>query len=288
MGDREQLIEALDELLDGWDEFVSTSHITWVGTGARKGRDRSEAQTAIVVGLVTHVHETARLLRPAMPDGLTIAHMPLVRSIYESTLTAVWADEVADGAEAIMKEEGRNRRALGQALNGIESFKEGVPIPHTEWADVETPSANQARYFEQLAKEVALEGAYTYYRVLSGLSHVSIMTVDQYVEETQVGESEAGFRFIARPDPKGSETWSSLVAYCLVWAGMVANYYDASRSRRGALRSIARKLGINPELAVDGDAILKRRQAAEQKAGKKQKHCAGCNCAPSPSDQVSQ
>ncbi|RXW31524.1 DUF5677 domain-containing protein [Propioniciclava flava] len=265
MDEYAQLAKAFDELLAGWDEFVETSHISWRASGARKGRDRSPAQTAIVVGLVTHVHETARLLRPAMPAGLTIVHMPLVRSIYESTLTAVWADEVADGAEAIMKEDGRQRRALQRAWEGIESFKDGGTIPYTEWADVETPSATQARNFEQLAGEVALDGAYAYFRVLSNLSHVSIMTVDEYVEEIDSNHSEASFRFIARPEPMGGTAWSSLVAYCLVWSGMVANYYDETRSRRNELRHIARELGINAELPVNARAIAKRRRADAQK-----------------------
>lgn len=254
MNEAELVERALDELLSGWDTFVSDVLISPEGTGARAGRHRTEAQMCIVMGLVTHVHETARVLRPFMPEGLTIVHMPLVRSIYESTLTAVWCDEVADGAEAIMKEDGRQRRALQQALAGIDSLQSSAPIPYQEWADVETPSADQARRFEKMAGEVDLDGAYAYYRVLSSLSHVSIMTIDEYVEDVDRAGAKS-IEFIARPEPVGGSSWSYLVAYCLIWAGTVANYYDKTRMRRNELRRIARELGIRSELGIHVEAV---------------------------------
>ena len=67
----------------------------------------------------------------------------------------------------------------------------------------------------------------------------------------------------------GGTAWSALVAYCLVWSGMVANYYDETRSRRNQLRRIARELGIKAELPVNAEAIAKRRRADAQKTSAK-------------------
>lgn len=261
-GESEKLTGALDELLDGWDSFAGGVRVSERATGARKGRDRSTAQMAIVIALITHVHETARLLRPFMPDGITVVHMPLVRAIFECTLTAVWCDEVDDGAEAIMKEHGRQRRALQGALEALPSFKnDGKPLPNQEWAEYQTPSGQQGRHFERLADEVALEGAYAHYRAMSGLSHPSITLADQYVTEIPSQEESPDFEFNARPKPLGSVSWSSLVAYCLVWSGTVANYYDEDRTRRSELRRIAKLLGIKAELPVRL-RTPKRREAA--------------------------
>ena len=246
------VIAAIDELLEGWDTFCESVRVTPVANGARRGRDRTMAQFAVVISLVTHVHAVAKVLRPAMPDGITVAHMPLVRSIYEATLTAAWCDEVPDSAEAIMKEEGRQRRNLDVAMRSAASFASAKPIPHVDWAEVETPSAVQGRNFEKLADDVALDGAYVLFKILSSFSHATVRVVDEYLIE---GGGDLDMSFKEKPDPLGSEGWTLLVAACLVWAGMVANFYDPARTRRNALRAIAKRLEVSDELPIKMTAI---------------------------------
>lgn len=260
----DEAIEAIDELLEGWDTFCKNVRVTPVATGARRGHNRTMPQFVVVISLVTHVHAVAKVLRSAMQGGaITVAHMPLVRSIYEATLTAVWCDEVPDGAAAIMKEEGRQRRNLESAMQSVASFAAAKPMPHVDWADVETPSAAQGRSFEKLAEDVGLDGAYVFFKILSNYSHATVRVVDEYLLED---DGDLGMRFRAEPDPLCGEAWTHLVAACLVWAGMLANYCDAARTRRNELRAIARRLGIKPELPIRVDAL---RRASRRKESSK-------------------
>lgn len=245
--DGSDAVEALDELLAGWDQFVSTVKLTGRGTGARKGRDRTQAQTAVVLALVTHVHETARLLRQWMPDGLTVLQAPLVRGLYETTLTAIWCDEVDDAHTAMMNAEGRFRVNLAETLRSGESTRAAADrVAYQDWEKLATTSNAEAQRFIDLASRVALDNAYGYYRMLSHLSHPSITLAEEYIDSD--GDSVI---FKAHPDPLGSSRgWSYLIAYCLIWSGMVANYYDEGRTRRNAIRAVARRLEVAAELPV--------------------------------------
>ena len=246
----------LDELLDGWVQFVSDD-----GPELAQWKNRTEQQVATIMTLTAHVHRTAMILRPVLPNGLTIAHMPLVRSLYEATLTVCWTDEVADGANGLLNEGLRQRRALRQSLANTRSMREiADQISGTDLTELPTASTQQARQMQQRCDDIALDGGYAIYRMLSGLSHPSVDTIDAYVD----GDSfQLGQRMSIKSNPgvlESSYAWSHLVACCLVWSGMVTNYLDKSRSRRNRLRRIARELDVQPQLAVRYDAHLRGQQ----------------------------
>lgn len=259
---RVQLAEArssrdiVEGLIASWDELVGSpgfkAHST--GTGARDGRSRTEAQTILIMAYATHVHETARLLIDYLPDRLTVAHAPLIRSMFETTMTLAWVDEVDDSAQALMTEEARQRRNLARNLRELGDAENAAKIRHQEDQELDTSSLAQARYFEQLAKDVGLEGAYTTYRVLSGLAHPSIQVADSYLD-AEDGD-QLFLRSHARPLSHGTKDgWGHLIAMCLVWSGYVANYLDPHRTRRSELRRVARELGVSAELPVRLEAI---------------------------------
>ncbi len=239
----------LDELLAGWIEFVNGEPTmnSW--------RGRSHAQVATIMGLAAHVHNTAVLLRPAMPSDLTIVHVPLVRAIFEATITLVWCDEVADGAESLAREGARQQRGLIRALAGTRTLKDLADhISQVEWTEDQPASAAQGKFIEKRCADVALDGAYAIYRMLSALSHASTDTIDAYL----VGDSPAPgvpLSVTTNPGPLSSSVaWSHLVGSCMVWAGMTVNYLDRNRARRSDLRRVGRQLGIDPELAVNYSA----------------------------------
>lgn len=240
------VLGSIAELLAGWTEFVnepSTSLSQW--------RSRSEAQVASIMTLTAHVHATAMLLRPALPDGLTVVHMPLVRSIFESTITVVWCDEVADAADGLVNEGARQRRALSRSLAASRSMRDlADQVSAAEWGVLPTSSTEQAKYMEKRCDDVALDGAYAIYRVLGGFSHASIETIDAYLDTQSFTPGEP-MSVKSNPGPlSSSHAWAHLVACCLVWSGMVVNYLDPARRRRNDLRRIARSLGTTPELSV--------------------------------------
>lgn len=249
---RADLTAVVDELLRGWDEFVDASRLQTLGTGARRGRDRSMGQMAFVIGLVTHVHESARHLRQSMPGPLSVVHMPVVRAMYESTLTAVWCDEVDDGAAAKVTEHWRGRKNTRAAILDMNSFDASQVPPRDEIQRLASESVEQGKEFVKLCDEVALDGAYFYYRLMSSLSHASVEVADAYLDLGEDGHPE----ILARPKPAANDEWPYLtVVYCLIWSGMVANYYDPSRLRRNDLRRIAQGVGIAAELPVKASAV---------------------------------
>lgn len=260
MTGRADLSLLVDELISGWTTFVSDS-----GPQLTEWRGRSEAQIVTIMTLTAHVHATATILQPVIPNGLTIAHMPLVRSIFESALTVVWCDEVADGANGMINEGSRQRRNLRDSLAKTHSMTEmASKVSGVDVGTLPTSSADQARRMDQRCDDVALDGAYALYRMLSGLGHASTETIDAYLD----GDSLIpGQPMSVKSNPgqlSSSYAWAHLVACCLLWSAMVTNYLDRSRSRRNDLRRIAGALGVAPELAVKYQAHQRGRDRTAQ------------------------
>lgn len=245
MIDDENLAKVIDQLLDGWVQFVSDD-----GPSLSDWRGRTEQQVATIMTLTAHVHSTAMILRPSLPSALTIAHMPLVRAMFEATITVAWCDEVAGGANALINEGSRQRRNLRDSLAMTHSMTEMANKISIGVGALPTSSAEQARRIESRCADVALDGAYALYRMLSGMSHASIDTIDAYLDADSF---QPGQPMSVKSNPgtlNTSFSWAHLVACCLVWTGMVNNYLDPARTRRNSLRRIAQALDVKPELPV--------------------------------------
>lgn len=250
MTDPAELSPLIDELLSGWLAFVGHD-----GPELSDWRGRTAPQIATIMTLTAHVHQTAIILRPVLPDGLTIAHMPLVRSIFESTITLVWCDEVPDAANALINEGSRQRRNLRDSLAKTHSMAEMAAQINVVDGVLPTSSEQQARWIESRCKDIALDGAYALYRMLSGMGHASIDTVDSYLDSQSL---IPGQPISVKSNPgslPSSHAWSHVIACCLLWSGMVANYLDRTRSRRSALRRIAKALQVQAELPVKYNAV---------------------------------
>lgn len=252
----DEVLETVDGLLSGWDDFIRdpAPSLSRRGTGSRRGRDRTEVQVAVILALATHVHATAAYLRPVLGDQVTVVQMPLVRAIFESTLHIVWVDEVDDAVNAFVNEAGRSRRNLSASLARTHTLKDWADqIRHTDWVDLDTTSTDQAKHFERLAEDIALGGAYAYYRLLCQHTHPTVAVVDQYLVPEEFSPEHITLR--TTPTPLTPVPWTHIVASCLVWSGMVVNYLDPARQRRAELRRAAASLHIPAELAVRDTAI---------------------------------
>lgn len=160
------------------------------------------------------------------------------------------ADEVADGANALINEGSRQRRNLRDSLALTHSMAEMATKINVGAGSLPTSSEQQARRIESRCAEVALDGAYAFYRMLSGMGHASIDTIDAYLD---VASFTAGQPMSVKSNPgvlNSSFSWSHMVACCMLWSGMVTNYLDRTRTRRNDLRRIARVLDVEPQLAV--------------------------------------
>jgi hypothetical protein len=242
--DNGNVLRILDELLEGWTAFVGDPNTVLSRWGKRQ-----ELQVTAVITLVSHVHATAAHLRPALPDGLTIVHMPLVRSILDATLTAVWCDEVADGANALVNEAARQRANLIETLQQTQTFgKITDELQISDQDRLPSSSNQQARSAKERFDDIALDGAYALYRLLSGMSHISTETIDAYLYPVPADHS---VRVKVNPDPMPiSAAWTHLIACCLMWSGRVVEYLDSSHARRSDLRRAARELGVKDVLPV--------------------------------------
>ena len=111
-----ELRELIDHLREQWHEHAGPG-IPLHQPAARKGRPfvgADLARLAAVHGLVRHVHENAAAVALLLDHDHVNAAIPLVRQMYECSLTAVWLVQSEDdhGIKALLAEHVRNRTTL--------------------------------------------------------------------------------------------------------------------------------------------------------------------------------
>lgn len=257
--DPEVVMSSLKAVEESWRFLTREASLTTRGSGARHDHPRGQRQTLVLMALAANVHEMAQIIRPALPDRLTVAHMPIVRAIYETTLTLVWCDEVDDGIDAILNEEARQRSCLADEMLLASSWAGGAETVRLDWDELESTSNPHARRVGRLADDIALDGAYVLYRVMSHFSHPSIKVFDSYDDGTTGIDGASPTLSVSRhPFPLGmTATLSHIVVSCLVWSTTVINFMDPARSQRDELRKLARNLGIPDGLPVTTAARLR-------------------------------
>lgn len=151
---------------------------------AFKGTDL--ARITSVLGLVRHVHDTARAIVTLVDADMPNAAVPLVRVAFESALTSVWLVQgLGDhGVRAFLHDYSRGRAALRQdALASASAvFREGAPsIANADTAPF-AGSWDSTRQFRDICLDLkpAGEDAYVYYRILSSYSHATAGVADLY------------------------------------------------------------------------------------------------------------
>lgn len=254
--------EILDELCGSWEQ-AARGPIAFKGL---RGRRTYEQQVAIVLGLASHVMETARLLHGIGAGGkLSVTSMPLVRSALESAVTGIWIAQVEDAADAFIHRHSRQEELL------LEQFRSsGDPTwtrlveamePHS-YNLTPTSSHHQAKSFESLCNDLEFGSTiYALYRTLSGWSHASVRIADEYiVDASKLGaEGKAPFAVLTTAAPfEGQDTWLFITAMSALWASRSVNFITQDKTQRGLLQSAARRLGV-PLNLNPSQAPFKRR-----------------------------
>lgn len=251
---RARLLELVDELYEGWNRFLFAD-----GGELSKPRDAEHPMTAaVVLALTSHVTETARAVTTLFKSGADdLVVIPLVRTAYETALTAHWLAQVPDATAAFINEDARSRKSLlldlpkarGAVFRGSVAAIQRHVVP-----PLNTKSASQARSFAQMCEDLNQAGvdAYIYYRVACGLTHPSVLVADQYLERRTAQD------IVVRGSshPQG-DVWLFLTASSVVWAQAAANFCDTARTRRNTLRRYSRELGIPPFLEVASSVGLR-------------------------------
>jgi hypothetical protein len=240
---RDRLIEINDALRDGWNHHLYADQ----GEVNLPRAAEHPMTAAIVLALTSQVTETSAAAITLIRSGAAeLVVMPLVRTAYETALTAHWLAQVPDATPAFINEDVRSRRSLAKDLPKArgETFRASVAsVERQTIPKLTTGSAVQARNFRDMCVDLDQAGmdAYIYYRLACALVHPSVMVADQYLEK---GTDED---IIVRGSshPQG-DAWLFLATASVVWAQAAANFCDKNRTRRSELRKFAKELGIPP------------------------------------------
>jgi hypothetical protein len=222
--------------------------------------DHDIARAGTTHGLAAHVHRLAEVALDLLNRGLIIEAMPLVRSCYESALTAHWLVQVPGAPVALANEHVRNRRNLIKTLAGSSPFlqslgarfQEDEPLP--EEGPVPTVSA---RRFDELCNDLTPGGAdaYAHYRLMSSMVHPTVFLIDFYTREDADPANVTGFKLSLDAEQPSPVPYLAFVVASLIWAGRAVDYLDKTKARRSELRAAARKIGITSELHPSPSAL---------------------------------
>jgi hypothetical protein len=223
-------------------------------------RDHDIARAGTTHALAAHVHRVAEVALDLLNRGLVIEAMPLVRSCYESALTAHWLVQVPGAPVALANEYVRNRRnliktlaesspflqSLGERFQEDESLPEEGPVPTVS-----------ARRFDELCSDLTPGGAdaYAHYRLMSSMVHPTVFLIDFYTREDPDPANNAGFKLSNEPEQPNPMPYLAFVLASLIWAGRAVDYLDQTKARRSELRAAARKMGITSELHPSPSAL---------------------------------
>ena len=238
------------ELIESWDAEV----------GAHSTGSQNFHRYPAVYGLVAHAHRMADAACVLLGMGKVFESIPLVRSTFESAITAHWLLRV-DGAVDLLQHSRRQRRAMRR------TFLQVHPDAQLETDDPQADedllpglSGEQARRFDLRCEDLAPGGAslYLHYRMLSSSTHASHYVIDQYLELPE-GRDVPTLRKHARDNVGGDDGAVEYyqLAISLVWAGRAVNVLQADKQRRSLLQRASRQLHCPLDLKVSTSAWLR-------------------------------
>lgn len=192
--------------------------------------------------------------------GRVFESIPLVRSTFESAITAHWLLRV-DGTVDLLRQSRRQRQAMR------DTFLQVHPDVHFETDDPHVDenllpglSGEQARRFDLRCEDLRPGGTslYMHYRMLSSSTHASHYVIDQYLELPD-GRDVPTLRKQPRANVGGDEGAVEYyqLAISLVWAGRAVNVLQADQERRSLLQRAARELHCPLDLKASPSAWLR-------------------------------
>ncbi|WP_371861311.1 DUF5677 domain-containing protein [Microbacterium maritypicum] len=252
----EQTRSLIAELQSEWDAVSEVR--AFRQPKSRRGQRFTGADAAritAIIGLSRHVHDTSPAIMLLLEHGHISAAVPLVRLVFECSLTAAWLVQSTDdhGIRAFLHSYSRSRSSLQKdAMEATTRvFRDGAP----EITDTDpTPfggSYDDAHRFGEICLDLKPAGkdAYIYYRVLSGLSHASPRVADLYFAPDSPDAGIPAFR----PTPDQSfptDVLAFFTAASMVWSARAYSYLITNTQYRNFLRRSARQLEINDELQL--------------------------------------
>ncbi|ELP62651.1 DUF5677 domain-containing protein [Streptomyces turgidiscabies] len=213
--------------------------------GPIETKQRRYRSVLIGHGWCNEVHRLAEASLHLVDRGYRHEALPLLRTMFETTISLHWLSQKGDaGALGVFAEGARlNRAAADDMQKGfnvpqdlIDSIK-GAPAEKTDESEI-------FRRFQAQCDEIAPNRElYSVYRFLCSYAHPSATSASEFVEWTTEPPS-------LRTQPKASV--GSLVevtlAMCLIWAGRAFDEMINGKPRKKFLRSVAREVRLAPML----------------------------------------
>ncbi|MCK1801793.1 DUF5677 domain-containing protein [Brevibacterium sp. R8603A2] len=225
----------------------------------RKARQRRKVVginlrvTTVTLALASHVVTLSKHIFDGLEDGRVLESIPVIRTSYETALTAQWVRLLGDdAASAIINTYRRKQDVLQKEMSRSENPTirgASDDFPGLELADFPTQSQEQAKRFQQMTEDLDQgKEMYLYYRIMCDFSHVSVSIMDHYFSEDP--SVELGTIYRHQPKQPSRELWSffALQSLCLALAPLAELLPD--KTLRKALRSVAKSCGLTTELTL--------------------------------------
>lgn len=235
-----QIIDRVaDELFAGWQRAMDQENLTF----AHRDSTPMPSRFMAVYGLATHTHLLGEQFFRLSREGLEAEALPMLRLMYESSITAAWLVEADDSLAAFANETDRERRnALAQLAKSSSASLRDVSkmLDNFERTEIATGSDPQARKFWARCHDFQKgDDLYINYVQLCRYGHPTAYVIDLYLEPTC---ERTAAHLLDRPHQARSVLWGTLAAACLIWSGSAMNHIDPIRARRAELRRASRQI----------------------------------------------
>lgn len=251
--DQQTLRELAQALIGSWYSEASRDGTITMG---QRGERPDERRFVSIFALAGHTHMLIDQALQHLDKRQLLLAMPLLRLAYESALTSAWMAQNNESADALYNREIGAIEAIKVTVGKSRQFGSRL-AEFPELADkiADVSSDRQAKYFQQLCEDFAPDGQalYLLYRILSKYCHPSGFVIDRFLRTDDEG-GVAALGHLPLPDSEDLRLWYFVATLCLVYAGQAVNYIEPTRTRRGELRSVARRIGIPPDLELTQEA----------------------------------
>lgn len=266
--DRDSLIALGRELVETVSTWATPDGVVEV----KDSRVQNRAHAPTVHSLATHTLRSGTAAISFYEKGKELEAMPLIRSAWECSITAMWAADSRGGAAGIHEESRRQQGLLLKGMvgfPGVEPFDPAEQLARTFGDAIQTTvEANaQARRFEQRCLSLAGIGqrGYTIYRALSTFCHPSSALLDCYMEED---DGPAQVKLLHRPRDFDGVAWIYLDVQAMMWGARAFDVMTVDSPHRSYLRGVARRL----QTGVDIARLTEAARAREEQAEKERRH----------------
>ncbi|WOC11974.1 DUF5677 domain-containing protein [Gordonia sp. MP11Mi] len=256
----ERLCEIADGLIEGWHSYLDREPVS---------KSIDLVRVGCLYGLAMNNTKLLEFIAKSYREEASpLILMPLVRTSYETGITAQWIAQVRDAPNAWINESRRQSAGLVRILRGSnnETFRSAAdPVEKARVAYADLPDPASARTvaasFKEICDEVGVgaDGSYQYYKLLCAFTHPSVDLADQYIAQDQTNPPTS---LVALREPKfdATDAWLFLAVVATVWAQMAFQYRAQDRVLRNSLRIVSRELGIVLDLKLTEKAWLRQNQ----------------------------